>query len=270
MTEFNLELAKQLTQDAEANEFSVDFDFLWEWCGYNQKSDAKKVLKRNFEEGLDYVENPLSQTPEWASAEGSSDHPPIRTIKIWTTPDCAKEFGMLAKTEKGKQVRKYFIRAEKELRRSMQENPMAHLEYMRDVLDNQIKQGYSLQLTKETVEEQKMRIENHENRINATEGELETLKEEIENNRNNPNVNNIFVSLRTYSDNKGFVLDKTLRGIGKKLKRFCTVAQIEFRDNGIGKSNEYPYWLLDTLFETAEDFDSDVNDLIHAFITTFE
>jgi phage anti-repressor protein len=195
MTEFNLELAKQLTQDAEANEFSVDFDLLWQWCGYSKKSHAKESLKKNFEEWLDYIEQEPQQR-QWASTEGFSDHPPIRTIKIWTTPDCAKEFGMLAKTEQGKQVRKYFIRAEKELRRSMQENPLAHLEHIRDVLDQQIKQGYSLQLTKETVEEQQMRLENHEDRINATEGEIETLKEEIENNRNNPNVNKIFVSLQ--------------------------------------------------------------------------
>lgn len=95
MNNFNLEIAKQLTQDAESNEFSVDFDLLWEWCGYSSKHKAKEQLKKNFEEELDYIQT-FPQSGEWASAGGSSDQPPIRTIKIWTTPDCAKEFGMLA------------------------------------------------------------------------------------------------------------------------------------------------------------------------------
>lgn len=270
MTEFNLDIAKQLTQDAEANEFSVDFDMLWQWCGYSSKHKAKEQLVRNFEKDMDYVETLLRQTGEWASTEGSSDQPPIRTIKIWTTPDCAKEFGMLAKTEKGKQVRKYFIRAEKELRRSMQENPLAHLEYMRAVLDQQIKQGYNLQLTKQTVEEQQLQLENHENRIDATEDELQVLKEEIDNNRNNPNVNNMCVSLRTYCDHKGFVLDKTLRAVGRTLTKFCNVAEIEFRDNNGSRGNEYPYWLLDALFETAQDFDVNIAKLVSAYVESFK
>lgn len=115
MTELTLELAKQLTQEAESTDFTVDFDELWQWCGYTRKDNAKKVLEKNFNKGLDYEERFL-HFEEWASAGGSSNQPPNRTIKLYTTPDCAKEFGMLARTEQGRTVRQYFIKAEKELR----------------------------------------------------------------------------------------------------------------------------------------------------------
>jgi hypothetical protein len=42
MTELTLELAKQLTQDAESTSFPVDFDELRQWCDYTSKHKAKE------------------------------------------------------------------------------------------------------------------------------------------------------------------------------------------------------------------------------------
>lgn len=111
MTEFNLELAKQLTQDAEANEFSVDFDLLWQWCGYSRKDNAKRMLKSRFFENMDYVESPLIETSEWKSEDNlSAQEKAIATskMKIFVTTDCALAFLQLSKISTERTI--YFIK----------------------------------------------------------------------------------------------------------------------------------------------------------------
>lgn len=265
MKEFNLELAKQLTQDAEANEFSVDFDFLWEWCGYSKKSHAKESLKKNFEDGLDYIEQEphQRQSVNHASFSPQEQASNARTQKIWTTPDCAKEFGMLAKTEQGKQVRKYFIHAEKELRRSITENPKTHLEYLRDVLEEQIKQERILKLTQEKVDNHDNILEQHQETIDTTANELESVKEKLESYRSNPNFQNYKLTINKFCRNKGIEADAgDSRSAGRKLTKLCNVLEIDFDELGNGRSNEYPYWLLEAVLESANDFRMPVEDFV--------
>lgn len=194
-------------------------------------------------------------------------------MKIWVTPDCAKKFGMLAQTKEGDKVRNYFVKAEKELRRSMQENPMAHLEYMRDVLDQQIKQGYNLQLTKQTVQEQQEQLKQHDQQliehgeeIDETKTQLETLKYRIEEYRNRPDANNAKFTIDQYcrmndlSPSRG----QSISG-GRKLTKLSRLLAIEFNDNG-SRKNEYPYWLLQALFDTVVDFDVDFAVLVKKYL----
>lgn len=118
MTELTLELAKKLTQDAESTEFTIDFDELWQWCGYSRKDSAKRMLKSRFFENMDYIES-LHCAVEHDNHAGSSLHEKssaTKPMKTWTTPDCAKKFGMLSQTKQGDKVRDYFVKAEKELR----------------------------------------------------------------------------------------------------------------------------------------------------------
>jgi transposase len=116
MTEFNLELAKQLTEQANHdNEFCVDFDLLWQWCGYNQKSDAKEVLKRNFEIDLDYVQRTgedIASTHEKLSPQEKAVLK--RTIKIYTTIDCALAFVQICQTSNNKSINFFQELLEKE------------------------------------------------------------------------------------------------------------------------------------------------------------
>jgi phage anti-repressor protein len=105
MSTFSIALAKQLVQDSENEEFVVDFNELWQWCGYSTKASAKRTLDSNLESGYDFSTMML-KTP----AGGRPSELVLLTI------DAAKEFAMLAQTPVGKKVRKYFIEAEKELR----------------------------------------------------------------------------------------------------------------------------------------------------------
>jgi phage anti-repressor protein len=101
--DFSLELAQELYQSEE--QFPVDFDDAWKWLDYSSKQKAKRLLVEYFSEGLDFltiwVKNPQRGRPS-------------ELIKLST--ECFREFSMLAKTEKGKQVRKHFIECEKQLK----------------------------------------------------------------------------------------------------------------------------------------------------------
>lgn len=115
---FSLELASQLVESSE--QFPVDFDLLWQWCGYSRKNNAKRVLLKNFEIDIEYRLLNIEQT----KADGTYSH---KVEQINLTVDCAKEFALLAQTSNGKVVRKYFVEAEKQLR-SILESDRASLE----------------------------------------------------------------------------------------------------------------------------------------------
>jgi phage anti-repressor protein len=91
-----------------SSRFPVDFDLAWVWIGYSRKDVAKEALVNNFIKGEDFN---LRQKAE-VRLEGN------REVKrpyeaIFLTVDCFKAFCMMARTEKGKEVRKYYLELEK-------------------------------------------------------------------------------------------------------------------------------------------------------------
>ncbi|ESA39131.1 phage antirepressor protein [Leptolyngbya sp. Heron Island J] len=103
---FSQNLAMVMVQSTEP--FPVDFDDAWKWIGYFQKSDAKKaLLNSGFIEGIDF--QVLRKAPQ-----NSKGGRPAK--KLYLTVDCFKSFGMMAGTEKGKQIRQYFLECEKRVK----------------------------------------------------------------------------------------------------------------------------------------------------------
>ncbi len=98
---FSLSVAESLYNSTE--QFPVDFDDLWQWCGYSRKDNALVVLQREMLESIDFSTSLKSQ--------GIFGTKP--TTKYYLTIDATKMFAMMAKTEKGREVRKYFIQCEK-------------------------------------------------------------------------------------------------------------------------------------------------------------
>lgn len=97
------------------NPFPVDFDDGWRWIGYTRKHDAKRKLQKNFNENVDFrVLRDLPQNSTQQEIEANSENlggRPTEIIKL--TVDCYKAFCMMAGTEKGRQVREYFLECEK-------------------------------------------------------------------------------------------------------------------------------------------------------------
>lgn len=111
--EFTLELAQQLH---DSNQI-VDFDWAWPVLGYSRKDNAKRMLTGYFERDFDYFVQPPEESPETlpheiflTSEENSKAGRPAE--KIYLTVECFKEMGMLAKSEEGRQIRKYFLQCE--------------------------------------------------------------------------------------------------------------------------------------------------------------
>ena len=90
---FNRDLAIALLESTE--EYPVDFDEAWQWLGYSTKQKAKSKLEENFEEGIDFLTKGLK-----SSTGGRPSDLIVLTI------DCFKSMGMMAGTEKGKQIRR--------------------------------------------------------------------------------------------------------------------------------------------------------------------
>ncbi|MBW4666504.1 MAG: hypothetical protein KME60_03410 [Cyanomargarita calcarea GSE-NOS-MK-12-04C] len=99
---FSFKLAQSLYASQES--FPVDFDFAVEWLGYSRKDNAKRALTKNFVNKTDFLI--IEEMVERLQGGGAA------VERIYLSANCLKEMGMLAQTEKGKQVRQYFLKCE--------------------------------------------------------------------------------------------------------------------------------------------------------------
>jgi phage anti-repressor protein len=83
-------------------QFPIDLDDAWQWLGYAEKRNALKVLRSRFYEGLDFSPS---------SAKSPQGGRP--SDQYWITVDCFKCLGMLATTERGNEIRQYFLKCER-------------------------------------------------------------------------------------------------------------------------------------------------------------
>jgi phage anti-repressor protein len=102
------EIVLSLIQSQE--DFPIDLDDAWRWIGWAKKQKAKDVLTNNFEEGIDFLPKGFKSSTGGRSSEW-----------ILLTIDCFKSLAMMAGTERGKQVRKYFLECESKLKEMVQE-----------------------------------------------------------------------------------------------------------------------------------------------------
>ncbi|HCF26952.1 MAG TPA: hypothetical protein DEV81_07025, partial [Cyanobacteria bacterium UBA11049] len=89
----------------------------WQWLGYSRKDKAKEALVNNFERELDYTSE--FSTLKWKTPQGGR---PSEFIHL--TIDCFKAFCMMAGTEKGKEVRRYFLECERQLKEVLSDEPI--------------------------------------------------------------------------------------------------------------------------------------------------
>jgi phage anti-repressor protein len=110
------------------NPYPVDFDDAWVWIGYTRKDHGLKVLLENFEENIDFCSRILG------SKTGSGGH---NKVNYYLTVDCFKSFCMMAGTEKGREVRQYYLTVEKKYHELRQFGVSAITERL-DLIENAI------------------------------------------------------------------------------------------------------------------------------------
>ena len=94
--------------------FPICFDDAVEWLGYSSKQKARNKLVNHFETGIDYT-IAVTQTVKSDNHAGLSVQEQgvlARKSNIRLTIDCFKQLGMMAGTQKGKQIRRYFLECE--------------------------------------------------------------------------------------------------------------------------------------------------------------
>ncbi|MEH1793741.1 hypothetical protein [Nostoc sp.] len=101
MTQITFDQTLALSLYQSNNPFPIDLDIAWQWLGYGKKQTAKDTLKNNFEEGLDFSRTGIK----------SSGGRPSEVLML--SIDCFKMLGMIAGTEQGKAIRKYFLECER-------------------------------------------------------------------------------------------------------------------------------------------------------------
>ena len=126
--EFSHERALALVQSTD--QFPVDFDDAWQWIGYSSKQKAKSKLTNNFEEDIDFL-------TKWVKT--STGGRPSESI--WLTVDCFKSLGMMAGTEKGKEIRRYFLECERIAKQALEVIPAQAAEIKRLELELQVLQA---------------------------------------------------------------------------------------------------------------------------------
>ena len=88
----------------------IDFEIVAKWLGV-RKGHLKRLLQSNFEENYDYV---ISKQHILRKTRGSGATP---YQQIMITPNCFRELCMLSRSQKAKEVRKYFIEMENLIKR---------------------------------------------------------------------------------------------------------------------------------------------------------
>ena len=102
MSNLTFDGAMQLFEAQTSDPFPVDFDIAWQWLGYSRKDHAKTaLLSSGFVEGFDFSR---------ISGESTGGRP---SEDIRLTIDCFKQWGMMAGTEQGRQIRRYFLECER-------------------------------------------------------------------------------------------------------------------------------------------------------------
>jgi len=95
-----------MASEKAGDKFPVPFDTAWGVAGYARKDNAKRVLIRSLAKGEQYISSDLRKTLQGGR--------PSELIDL--SIDGFKHFCLMAETVEGKQIRQYFIEADKELR----------------------------------------------------------------------------------------------------------------------------------------------------------
>lgn len=121
-----------------SDEFIIDLDNIWRWLDFGQKDKAKRTLEKNLVIDTDYKILLCRSTEQ--KKEGRGGH---NKETILLTLNAFKELCIVAGTEKAKQIRRYFIKLEELLHRTLEEECVEMKQQLENVkidMENKLKQ----------------------------------------------------------------------------------------------------------------------------------
>ena len=144
-------------------DYVIDLDNIWEWLGFSQKVNAKKVLIRNFNIDIDYKILLLRPAEQDKTHGGNNKEKIMLNIKTF------KLFCIKAETKKAHEIHEYFIKLEEILQDVIQEES--------DELKLQIQtQKEKVQELEDENQKQKENNQELENKLIETENDNEFSK----------------------------------------------------------------------------------------------
>lgn len=161
MTSLTFGTDKAISFLGSDSEYPVDFDYAWKVCGYSRKSDALKTLKSVFLVDADFC---------GLSRKNAQRGRP--SVCYALTVDCFKHFGMMAQTKEGRNIRQYFIEAEKQLK---QQASLAVAEPVTTQLSlaDTVRQDYSAEVTQDMRGQYRISVAAYERLINLGHSTLQ-------------------------------------------------------------------------------------------------
>jgi phage anti-repressor protein len=97
--------------ERNGEQFPIDFDEVWEALEYSRKDAAVRALQNKLEENIDFVSLHIKVERD-TGASGK--------ILYRLSIEALKMFCMMAETQKGREVRQYFISIEKAYRAQLE------------------------------------------------------------------------------------------------------------------------------------------------------
>jgi len=131
-------------------DFIIDIDNIWEWIGFGQKANAKRLLEKNFNINIDY--KIFNSPPNESKTEKRGGH---NKELILLNIDTFKRFCLKAGTKKTDEIHEYFIKLENimfEVIKDESDELKIQLEQMKNDLnqtETRIKKEYDEKLIKE-------------------------------------------------------------------------------------------------------------------------
>ena len=127
------------------NDFVIDLDNIWQWLGFGQKVNAKRVLEKNFVINKDYKLS-LCQLAKQTTATKGGQNKEIFMLNINTF----KKFCLKSDTKKADEIHDYFIKLENLLQEILYEET-DELKQQLLLLEDQKAKEYETKLEKQKV-----------------------------------------------------------------------------------------------------------------------
>jgi phage anti-repressor protein len=237
-------IKQEILIQIESNEqFPVDFDIYWEWLDFSSKGNAKRAFYKSgfiVEQDFHHVirtENVVKRT------QGGG----TQFEKIMLTIDCAKSFAMMARTEKGREIRMWYLELEKQWRLGKLDISSIGLETKQQLsqlleAQSQIKlQQRALLAKTEHLEES---CEAHEKWLQGIDAELDRIE----------SPEGHYFTVVGYANLHKIKLGKTqANSLGRKASAYCrknAMQKEEVFDSMYGTVGNYPQEALEFVFHS--------------------